>query len=377
MKKLPAAFIRGGTSKALVFHLADLPSKRADWDGIFLSAMGSPDPNGRQLDGMGGGISSLSKVCIVGPPTHPDADVDYTFAQVQVDTAVVDYGGNCGNMSSAIGPFAVDEGVVQADDGEATVHIHNTNTGKIIASTFTVANGRALAEGDYAIDGVSGTGAAVRLDFLDPGGAATGTLLPTGLVRSELSLASGPVTVSMVDAANPCVFVTASDLGLVGSELPETIETDTALLNTLEALRRQASMTMGISASPEGAAANRLTPFIALVSAPQEYNTLSGRTVTVAETDLLVRFMSSGRAHRAVPVTGAMCTAIASRLAGSVVDDVVRLSITESGPIRLGTPSGVLEVNASVSTTGEGKYRADYASTYRTTRRLFDGVVYV
>ncbi|MGF9664187.1 PrpF domain-containing protein [Arthrobacter crystallopoietes] len=376
MEKLPAAFIRGGTSKALVFHLADLPSERAAWDRIFLSTMGSPDPNGRQLDGMGGGISSLSKVCVVGPPTHPEADVDYTFAQVQVDTAAVDYGGNCGNMSSAIGPFAVDEGLVRADDGEATVRIHNTNTGKIIASTFSVADGRAVTEGDYAIDGVAGTGAAVRLDFLDPGGAATGILLPTGRVRSELTTAAGPVAVSMVDAANPCVFVAAADLGLTGTELPEAVEADPALLGTLEDLRRQASVAMGIAGSPREAAANRLTPFIALVAAPQDYQTLSGRTVSADETDLLVRFMSSGRPHRAVPVTGAMCTAIASRLPGSAVHEAARPADSDEAPIRLGTPSGVLDVNAAVAPNDDGGFRADYASTYRTTRRLFEGFVY-
>src|SRR5471032_752213 len=186
--KIPAVFMRGGTSNAIVLHERDLPRDHALWDEIFLAAIGSPDPYGRQLDGMGGGVSSLAKVCIIGPPTRDDADVDYTFAQVQVKESAVDYGGNCGNMSSAIGPFAVDEGLVSVADGKCAVRIHNTNTGKVIRASFAVPNGRSVAEGDLAIPGVAGTGAAVRLDFLDPGGASTGRLLPGGAVRQTLQV---------------------------------------------------------------------------------------------------------------------------------------------------------------------------------------------
>ncbi|MFB9073449.1 2-methylaconitate cis-trans isomerase PrpF family protein [Citricoccus parietis] len=360
----------------MVFHLSDLPGERADWDPIFLRAMGSPDANGRQLDGMGGGISSLSKVCVVGPASTEQADVDYTFAQVQVDTAVVDFAGNCGNMSSAIGPFAVDEGLVHAADGPTTVRIHNTNTGKIIASTFDVSGGRAVTDGDYAIDGVSGTGAPVRLDFLDPGGSATGRLLPSGQGLDRLDTEHGAFQVSMVDAANPCVFVPASSLGWSGTELPEVLESNLDLLHTLESIRQTASVAMGISTDREAAAGNRLTPFVALVAEPQDYRTLSGRDISADEVDVVVRFLSSGRPHRAVPVTGAMCTAIAARVPGSTVQDAARQSLGDSAPLRLGTPSGILDVNSSVSVE-EGKApHAEFASTYRTTRRLFDGNVY-
>ena len=170
---LPAVFMRGGTSRAIMFHARDLPEREA-WDRIFLGAMGSPDPNGRQLNGMGGGISSLSKVCVLAPSTRDDADVDYTFAQVQIKEAAVDYRGNCGNMSSAVGPFAVDEGIVRPNGDTAVVRIFNTNTRKIIRSTFPLMQGRAATEGTLAIPGVAGTGAPVRLDFLAPGGATTG-----------------------------------------------------------------------------------------------------------------------------------------------------------------------------------------------------------
>src|ERR1700693_627941 len=208
-KKLPAVFMRGGTSKAIVFHARDLPTPRAEGDTIFLSVIGSPDPNMRQLNGMGGGVSSLSKVCVIGPPTHPDADVDYTFAQVLIDNARVDYNSTCGNMSSAIGPFAVDEGLVaKADAGEAVVRIHNTNTKKIIVSRFGMDGDEAAVAGDMALDGVAGTGAPIRLEFMEPGGAKTGKLLPPGKAADMLEVQGvGRMPVSMSDGANTCVFV--------------------------------------------------------------------------------------------------------------------------------------------------------------------------
>ncbi|WAH96301.1 PrpF domain-containing protein [Arthrobacter sp. MMS18-M83] len=382
-RRIRAAFIRGGTSKALVFRLEDLPGDCSEWDELFLRAMGSPDPYGRQLDGMGGGISSLSKVCVVGPPTHREADVDYLFAQVQVDQASVDYGGNCGNMSSAIGPFAVDEGLIQLPDGDARVRIHNVNTGKIIAATFAVRGGRSVEDGDYVIKGVAGSGAPVRLDFLDPGGAGTGSLLPTGRELDGFALTEGfdggnghVLQASFIDAANPCVFLRAEDIGIRGDELPDELEADAGLLARLEDARRHASVAMGIAESLEAAGKNRLVPFIALVAPPVAYTTLSGERVEEGEVDLLVRFLSSGRPHRAVPVTGGLCTAIASRIEGTIVNSVTRRSAA-GAPIRLGTPSGVLDANASVKTDGgAGGYSAEYASTYRTTRRLLDGFVY-
>ncbi|KAA9164421.1 PrpF family protein [Amycolatopsis acidicola] len=362
-----AAFIRGGTSKALVFHERDLPADRAAWDELFLRAMGSPDPYGRQLDGMGGGLSSLSKVCVVGPPSRPDADVDYLFAQVQVDRPAVDYTGNCGNMSSAIGPFAVDEGLVLAGDREASVRIHNVNTGKVIRSTFAVRDGRSVAGGGYRLQGVAGTGAPVRLDFLEPGGAATGALLPSGEATTELA-----VPASLVDASNPVVFLDAADMGLTATELPEALD---ELVTRVETVRRQGSVRMGLAEDEQAAGERRMTPFVAVVAPPAAYRTLSGDEVPADDIDLLVRFWSNGKAHRALPLTGAMCTAIAARLPGSVVHRHVR---DREGSLRLGSPSGPLEVDAAVipdSSAPEG-FRVEYATAYRTTRRLFTGFVH-
>jgi 2-methylaconitate cis-trans-isomerase PrpF len=247
--------MRGGTSNALMFRAEDLPSDRTAWERIFLGALGSPDPYGRQLDGMGGGISSLSKVCVIGPTTHREADVDYTFAQVSIREASVDYSGNCGNMSSAVGPFAVDEGIVKAAGPEAVVRIHNTNTRKLIVARFAIEDGKATVEGDFILPGVAGSGAPIRLEFLAPGGAATGRLLPTGNVIDLLNIEGiGRLEVSMVDAANPCVFVAAGALGLTGIEMPDQFEADTATMQRLDAVRVAASLRMGIAPTPAEAA---------------------------------------------------------------------------------------------------------------------------
>lgn len=369
-----AVFARGGTSKALIFHRADLPEDRAQWNAIFLRAMGSPDPYGRQLDGMGGGVSSLSKVCVVGPPSRPDADVDYTFAQVQIKDAKVDYSGNCGNMSSAIGPFAVDEGLVSATDGQGVVRIHNTNTGKIIHSTFPVSAGRSVCAGDLVIPGVSGSGAPVRLDFLDPGGASTGRLLPTGLVRQVLGVEGvGPFEVSMIDAANACVFVDAAALGLTGTELPDTLDARPDMLDKLAAIRLAASVAMGIAGSVDEARLKRLIPLIAMVTAPCETRTLAGDVIAAEAVDLVVRMLSNGQPHRALPLTGALCTAVATQIDGTVPNQAARRE--RSGSLRLAMPSGVIVVDATVEQSG-GVWRASHGSFYRTTRRLFEGSVH-
>ena len=366
--------MRGGTSKALIFHARDLPPRRADWAPLFLAAMGSPDPNGRQLNGMGGGVSSVSKVCVVGPPSRTDADVDYTFAQVQVGEANVDYSGNCGNMSSAIGPFAVDEGLVAARGAEATVRIHNTNTNKIIHATFPVAQERALVEGELSIPGVAGAGAPVRLDFLQPGGATTGTLLPTGRSHDTLDVAGHSfIEASMVDAANACVFVGAEDVGLTGVELPAELESRPDVLETLAAIREAASVAMRITASLEEARARRLTPFVVVVSPPQDAPTITGERLQAGDVDLTVRAISSGQPHRALPLTVSLCTAVAARIQNSVVQRCCRT--LAGSPLRLGMPSGVLSVDAEV-TGPNGQWTAERGMFYRTARRLFDGYVY-
>jgi 2-methylaconitate isomerase len=377
--RLRAVFMRGGTSKAVMFRAADLPAERELWAPIFLGVIGSPDPNGRQLDGMGGGISSLSKICVIGPPTRAGADVDYTFAQVSVKDAAVDYSGNCGNMSSAAGPFAVDERLIAVEDsaGEATIRIHNTNTRKLIVAHFPLDGGRAAVDGDFRLPGVAGSGAPVRLDFLEPGGAGTGLLLPTGNARETLE-ADGVrgIEVSMVDAANPCVFVSADALGASGVEMPEELEANSELLRRLEAIRIAASQRMGIAKTAEAAARTPRIPKVAMVAPARAARTLAGERLAAEDADVTVRMISIGQPHRAVPLTGAMCLAVASRIEGTVVSGIARRSASPGDPVRIAQPSGLTLVGAAVRRERDGWF-AESATVYRTARRLMEGWVFV
>jgi 2-methylaconitate isomerase len=373
-RRLPAVFMRGGTSKALVFHARDLPTDRSKWDSIFLSAMGSPDLHGRQLNGMGGGISSLSKVCIVAPSNLDSADIDYTFAQVAVKEARVDYSSNCGNMSSAVGPFAIDENLISASDGETTVRIFNTNTGKMIHSTFGVSGGCALTEGELEIPGVAGRGAPIRLDFLEPGGASTGMLLPTGKPVDILDVPGvGRIEVSMVDAGNACAFVAAGSLGITGTEMPDELDRRIELLEKLAVIRKHASVAMGISRSLDEAGTKTGIPLIGFVSRAQDAQTLSGERIAEGSADLTIRMVSNGQPHRALPLTASVCIAVAAKIEGTTVFGVT--SDPGRGKLRLATPSGVLTVSAEVHRKN-GRWRAEQGSLSRTARRLFEGFVY-
>ena len=217
-RKIPAVFMRGGTSKAVMFHRHHLPEDESLWPQIFVAVLGAGDATGRQLDGLGGGISSLSKVCVIGPPSRSDADVDYTFVQLSPKSEHVDFSSSCGNMTAAVGPFAVDEGLVVAAGDRVVVRIHNTNAQQLIVSKFPLDEDQAAVDGDWVIPGVSGQGAPVRLEFQHPGGAATGRLLPTGEPINSLDVVGvGPLELSMVDAGNPCVFIAADALGLAGT----------------------------------------------------------------------------------------------------------------------------------------------------------------
>ena len=381
--RVPAAFVRGGTSNAVVFDRRRLPDDEAAWESLFLAALGSPDPYGRQLDGMGGGISSLSKVCIVGPPSRPEADVDYAFGQVAVDRPRIDWSSNCGNMSSAIGPFAVDEGLVEAAGPESVVVIHNTNTGKLIRARFPVEDGRAAVEGDTEIPGVAGAGAPVDLEFLDPGGAGTGALLPTGNVLDTLEVEGvGSVPASLVDAANAFVFVDAGEVGIEGSEGPAALDARPEVMDRLERIRSAAAVAMGIAASPAEASSRfPSAPKIGIAAPPRPAETLSGERVDPAEGDLTARMVSMNNVHRALPLTGALGFAVAAAIEGSVVARAAagpRDDADPGGRIRLISPSGVISAAASVRRTGSGAgWRAEYASVRRSQRRLFDGFVYV
>ncbi len=372
-RRIPAVFMRGGTANAVVFHQKDLPADRRLWDDIFLAAIGSPDPYGRQLDGMGGGFTAVSKVCVIGPPTRPDADIDYIFAQIPVKEQRVEYAANCGNMSAAMGPFAVDEGLVQMSDpnGEALVRIHNTNTKKIIHARFPLVNGCAAVEGALEIPGIAGTGAPVRLDFILPGGAATGKLLPTGHLRDTLDVPGvGTIEVSMIDAANPCAFIRARDVGLSGTEPPVEVEANTAVMQKFAAIRCAASVAMGITRDANEAATRLTNPAIGYVSPPQDCGLSSGGALRADQIDITGRMIARGQAHRDMPLTRALCMAVAARISGTVVHEMTRATDNPDAELRIGMPAGVITAAAEVRLK-DGAWVAERGSFLRTQRRLF------
>ncbi|KAI1264447.1 DUF453 domain protein [Xylariaceae sp. FL1019] len=362
-----ASYYRGGSSRAIMVQREDLPASRDEWGPIFLASIGSPDPHARQLDGMGGGISSLSKVCVIGQPTHPDADIDYTFISLGIKDTSVDYSSNCGNMLAAVGPYAIDVGAVSASAVGAqtskgvenvTVRIHNTNTKKIIHSTFPVIDGaEAAASGSLAIDGVSGTASAIELQFMKPAGSRTGKLLPTD---SATDVVDG-IKVTCLDAGNPCVFVPASSLGVAGNLTPQEIDDHPTLKARLESIRRQAAVCMGLATSEDKTPGS--VPKIAIVAPPTDPSLAN----------IEVRAMSVGQPHKAIPVTVALAVAAAAKLPGSVVFDSVQNSADDStSPIVIHHASGTLGVDSKYS--GEGELES--ATVLRTARRLMEGKVF-
>jgi 2-methylaconitate cis-trans-isomerase PrpF len=322
---------------------------------------------------MGGGTSSLSKAVIIGPSTHPDADVDYTFIQIAIDKPIVDWTGNCGNLSSVIGPYAVDMGLVKVPDGEVTVRFHQTNTKKIIHARFFVENGMAAIDGDMEIAGVAGKAAPVRLDFVKPGGAATGKLLPTGQVVDQLPLPNGQlIDVSLVDASHPNAFLRARDLGLTGTEAPDDLQANSELMATLEHLRRKAGVKMGLAASEDKVTLTG--PRIGVVAEPQTYVALDKATIS-DDYEISTRMISVEQPHRAVPLSSGLCLAVACRIEGTLPHQMSR-KIADGQPIRIGNPSGLLTYGADVRQEN-GQWVADSAGVYRTSRCLMKGMVAV
>lgn len=375
MEMLKCSIVRGGTSKGIFIMKNELPKDPAERDGVICAIYGSPDL--RQIDGLGGADVLTSKLAIISPPSRPDADVDYTFGQVSFETEFVDYVGNCGNISAAVGPFAIDEGLVEPIEPVTTVRIHLTNSNNILVAEVPVKNGKACVEGDYSIDGVPGTGAKITLDWSDTAGAITGKLLPTGNAKDVISVDGKDYEVSLVDAGNPLVFIHANSLGMSGTESPNEIEANKALMATIEKIRGRATVIFGLVKTPEEAAIKSpYAPFFAIVSPPADYTSISGEKVNAEEVDIVSRLLFMLRMHKTYPVTGTVCTGAAVRIPGSVAWEVLRKEAKTKQSVNIGHPGGVISVEAEAEVIS-GEVKLKRVGVYRTARRIMDGYVYV
>ena len=376
-QKIPAVFVRGGTSRAVLFREDVLtPYDHATRERIILAALGSPDPDGRQVDGLGGGISSLSKAAIIGPSTEPDSDVTFNFGQVDVHRPFIDWGGTCGNISAAVGPFAIDEGLVPTVEPLTQVRVLATNTGKRYIAHVPVSDDTAAIEGDFRIAGVPTPGARIALEYLDPGGSLGGKLLPTGETRQTITLMDGhQVMISIVDAAIPMVYVRADALQADVTRLAPDLDSDRALQETLEEIRCHGAVLLGLAETIDQARNSvKAIPKIAMVAPPIAYQNSSGTTIAAEQIDLLARAISMGNTHRTFPGTSSMCTAVAAAVEGTVVHEVCTASTPER--LRIGHPAGIMEIGTKISQR-RGEWYAESVTTQRTARRIMEGAILV
>ena len=349
--RIPAVYMRGGTSKGVFFLAHDLPSDSQARERMLLRVIGSPDPYGKQIDGMGGATSSTSKVVIISRSSRPDCDVDYLFGQVSIDAPVIDWSGNCGNLTAAVGPFAISAGLIDAPpDGTAAVRIWQANIGKKIIAHVPMRGGEVLASGSFRLDGVAFPGAEVRLEFVDPAGedgeSGAGATFPTGREIDRLEVPGlGTVEATLINAGNPAIFVDAAALGLHGTELQQDINGRTELLALAEAVRSRGAVAMGLAATPEEATTKRPhTPKLAFVAKPVSYTGSDGKRIDPQSIDLLARIFSMGKLHHAMTGTGAVAIAAAAAIPGTIVHRISPLSA--EGTVRFGHPSGTLALGA-------------------------------
>jgi 2-methylaconitate cis-trans-isomerase PrpF len=374
LKSITCTILRGGTSKGVFLREEDLPPPGTERDRLLLRLMGSPDL--RQIDGLGGAVSTTSKVAIISKADGIEADVNYTFAQVSIDKPFVDYKGNCGNISSAVGPYALEMGLVAAGDPETTVRVYNTNTKKVIFSHLQTPGGRMSYEGDYAISGVPGSSSPIKLAFRNPAGSVTGALLPTGKAVDILEVEGlGKIEASIVDSTNPLVFVRAADLGLSGCELPDEIDGNKALLERLEMVRGSAALRLGlVDAASKAAALSPAVPKMTIVAGPATFTTSSGEVVKKDDMDLTGRMMSMQKTHKSYALTGALCTASAAVIEGSIVHSLARRGFDPSG-LRIGHPGGIIQAGVDFE-PGEKEPFISWAYGFRTARLIMHGTAY-
>lgn len=379
--RIPAVYMRGGTSKGVFFLARDLPADTAERDRILLRVIGSPDPYGQHIDGMGGATSSTSKVVILSPSTRPDCDVDYLFGAVAINAPVIDWTGNCGNLSAAVGPFAIGAGLVAAPaEGWATVRIWQANIGRQIVARIPMRGGQVQEEGDFELDGVAFPAAEVRLEFLDPtaaeADAAAAALFPTGRRIDLLQVPGvGAIEATLINAGLPTVFVDAAALGLKGTEGQAEVNGDPSLLALAERLRSHGAVAMGLVATPQEATSRRPhTPKLAFVAPAADCRAADGRTVAATSIDLLARIFSMGPLHHAMTGTGAVAIAAAAAIPGTLVHRIA--PVGPDGRLRVGHPSGRLIVGAQASQV-DGHWVVHRVMMSRSARRLMEGWVRV
>lgn len=378
--KIPATYMRGGTSKGVFFNLTDLPQAAqvpgSVRDSVLLRVIGSPDPYGKQIDGMGGATSSTSKTVILSKSTQPNHDVDYLFGQVSIDKAFVDWSGNCGNLSCAVGAFAITNGLVDADkipeNGIATVRIWQANIKKTIIAQIPITNGEVQETGDFVLDGVTFPAAEVQVEFLDPADGE-GSMFPTGNLIDDLDVPGiGTLSVTMINAGIPTIFVNAEAIGYKGTELQDDINNDAAALEMFETIRAHGAIKMGLITDLEEAKTRQHTPKIAFVAPPMNYTASSGKTVNADDVDLLVRALSMGKLHHAMMGTAAVAIATAAAIPGTLVN--LAAGGGERNSVRFGHPSGTLKVGAEAE-IANGEWTATKAIMSRSARVLMEGWV--
>ncbi len=382
--KIPATYMRGGTSKGVFFKLSDLPAAAqvpgAARDKLLLRVIGSPDPYAKQIDGMGGATSSTSKSVIVGPATQPGHDVDYLFGQVSIDSPFVDWSGNCGNLSAAVGPFAISSGLIAADklpkDGIATIRIWQANIGKTIIAHVPMTNGEVQETGDFELDGVTFPAAEVQLEFMDPAAeeeGGGGAMFPTGQLVDELDVPGvGKFKATMINAGIPTIFVNAEDIGYTGIELQDAINGDPKALARFETIRAYGALQMGLINHIDDAAKRQHTPKVAFVAPPAAYTASSGKVVADTDIDLLVRALSMGKLHHAMMGTAAVAIGTAAAIPGTLVNLAAGGGARTA--VRFGHPSGTLRVGAEAVNEG-GAWSVNKAIMSRSARVLMEGFV--
>lgn len=385
--RIPATYLRGGTSKGVFFRLQDLPEAARlpgpARDALLLRVIGSPDPYGKQIDGMGGATSSTSKTVIVSPSSRPDHDVDYLFGQVSIDSAFVDWSGNCGNLSAAVGPFAIANGLIAKEklpaNGLCTVRIWQANIGKTIIAHVPMTDGQVQETGDFELDGVTFPAAEVSLEFVDPAddgdGEGGGAMFPTGQLVDTLDVPGiGRLQATLINAGIPTIFVNAAELGYAGTELQEAINGDPRALARFETLRAHGAVRMGLIRDIGEAAGRQHTPKVAFVAPPADYRTSSGRQVGAGEIDLLVRALSMGKLHHAMMGTAAVAIGTAAAIPGTLVNLAAGGGTREA--VRFGHPSGTLRVGAEARQVN-GQWVVTRALMSRSARVLMEGWVRV